>query len=60
MAVAVRGQKGMFVQRHVTGVYVSNTNDTDIKAQNPDRVYFEEIVGNLKRGFRTEFDLMPR
>ncbi len=55
MAIKTPEYNGLFIYRHLAGIYVSNTNDPNIENQNRDRVYFREIMTKLNQGFVSIF-----
>jgi hypothetical protein len=55
IATSLVGHKGIFIQRQFSSIYVSNTNEPDIKYNNPDRLYFKDITDSLRTGFANAF-----
>ncbi|MCX6132623.1 MAG: hypothetical protein NTU47_02320 [Ignavibacteriales bacterium] len=55
MPIAITGRSGLIVSRQFSGRYVSRTRKTDIAAQDPDRVYFSQIINRLNQGALAAF-----
>lgn len=49
IAVSFKNIKGTGIHRQFNGMYLSKTNETNIKFMNPDRLYFHQIVRNVNR-----------
>ena len=59
MAISLRNQRGLIIARHFSGRYLSRTRETDIAKNDPDRLYFRDILSRLNQGAQKAFSTKP-